>query len=100
MLVIRLSRQGKNKQPLYRVVLTEHTKPVKTSYKEVLWRYNALNDKGEFDLEAIKSRIVKGAKPSERLAKVLFAASKDKVFEKYIVKRNRTAKTKKAEEKK
>jgi len=36
MLVIRLSRQGKNKQPLYRVVLTEHTKPVKTSYKEVL----------------------------------------------------------------
>lgn len=100
MLVIRLSRQGKNKEPLYRVVLTEHTKPVKSSYKLVLGRYNALNDQGEYDLEAIKSWIAKGATPSERLAKVLFARTKDQVFEKFFLKRNRTAKKKKEEEKK
>lgn len=100
MLVMRLSRQGKNKQPFYRVVLTEHTKPVKTSYKEVLWRYNPLTDKGEYNIEAIKSWIAKGAKPSERLAKVLLAASKDKLFEKYVIQRTRTAKKKKEEEKK
>ncbi len=100
MLVMRLSRQGKNKMPLYRVVLTEHTKPVKSSYKEVLGRYNPLNDTGEYNLEAIKNWITKGAKPSERLAKVLLAASKDKTFEKFIIQRTRTAKTKKAEEEK
>jgi len=59
-----------------------------------------LNDKGEYNLEAIKSRIAKGAKPSERLAKVLLAASKDKLFEQYIIKRDRTAKAKKAVEEK
>jgi len=100
MLVMRLSRQGKNKMPLYRVVLTEHTKPVKSSYKEVLGRYNPLNDTGEYNIEAIKAWIGKGAKPSERLAKVLLAASKDKIFEKFFVQRVRTAKIKKDDAKK
>jgi len=100
MLVMRLSRQGKNKQPFYRVVLTEHTKPVKSSYKLVLGRYNPLTDQGEYEIDAIKSWIEKGAKPSERLAKVLLAASKDKAFEKFIIQRTRVAKKKKEEEKK
>lgn len=51
-------------------------------------------------MDAIKSWITKGAKPSERLAKVLLAATKDKIFEKYIIQRTRVAKKKKAEEKK
>jgi len=100
MLEIRLSRQGKSVSPSYRVVLTEHSKPVKSGYKLVLGRYNPLNDNWEYDLEAIKSWINKWAKPSERLAKILLAATKDKMFEKYIVHRTRTAKTKKEEEKK
>jgi small subunit ribosomal protein S16 len=95
---MRLSRQGKNKTPFYRVVLTEHTKPVKSSYKLVLGRYNPLNDQNEFDLEAIKSWIAKGAKPSERLARILLAATKDKLFEKFFEQRTRTAKKKKEDE--
>jgi ribosomal protein S16 len=36
MLVIRLSRHGRKNLAVYRVVLSEHTKPVKYGYKEVL----------------------------------------------------------------
>jgi ribosomal protein S16 len=99
MLAIRLARQWKNKKPSYRVVLTEHTKPVKAWYQLILWRYNPMDDKWEYDLPAIKSWIEKWAKPSERLAKVLFATTKDSIFQKYIVHRTRTAKPKKEEKK-
>lgn len=99
MLVIRLSRQGKKKQPLYRVVLTEHTKPVKSSYQLVLGWYNPLTHKGEYDVPTIKSWIAKWAKPSERLAKILFAETKDAWFQKFFEHITRTAKTKKEEKK-
>ena len=92
MLAIRLARQGKHKTPSYRVVLTEHTKPVKCGYKLVLWRYSPLDHKGEYEVEAIKSWIEKGAQPSERVAKIIFKATQDKFFEKYITHRTRTAK--------
>ena len=95
MLTIRLSRQGRTKQPFYRVVLTEHTKPAKSGYQQVLWRYNPLNDEAKYDIEAIKSWIEKWAKPSERLARLLFAETKDELFQKYFVHRTRTAKKKK-----
>gem|GEM_PF-2975657 len=36
MLVIRLSRHGRKNLAVYRVVLSEHTKPVKYGYQEVL----------------------------------------------------------------
>ena len=95
MLTIRLSRQGRNKQPFYRVVLTEHTKPAKSGYQKVLGRYDPLKDTSEFDVEAIKEWISKSAKPSERVAKILFAETKDELFKKYFVYRTRTAKKKK-----
>lgn len=95
MLTIRLSRHGRTKRPSYRVVLTEHSKPVKSGYQLVLGRYDPLKDTGEFDMEAIKSWMAKGAKPSERTARVLFAKTQDEMFKKYIVQRTRTAKKKK-----
>ena len=47
MLTIRLSRHGRSKRPFYRIVLTEHTKPAKFGYKEVLGSYDPLHHKLE-----------------------------------------------------
>ena len=59
MLTIRLSRQGRTKRPFYRIVLTEHTKPVKFGYKEILGHYDPLAHKLEVDVAQVKSWIEK-----------------------------------------
>ena len=94
MLKIRLSRQGRKGRPFYRVVLTEHTKPVKSSFMEVFGRFDPLAHKVEVDVAAVKSWIEKGAQLSERVAKILFAQTKDVLFQKFFVERARVAKTK------
>ncbi len=97
MLKIRLSRQGRKGRPFYRVVLTEHTKPVKSSFKEVFGWFDPFAHKIEVNVETIKSWIEKWAQLSERLAKILFAETKDALFQKFFTERTRTAKTKKDE---
>lgn len=99
MLTIRLSRQGRTKSPFYRIVLTEHTKPVKFGYKEILGHYDPLAHKLEADVAQIKSWIGKWAKPSERVAKLLLNETKDPLFEKFFEKIERSWKTKKEEKK-
>ena len=99
MLAIRLSRHGRKKLPFYRVVLTEHTKPVKAGYKAVLGRYDPMKHVLEVDVALVKEWISKGAKLSERIAKLLFQQTKDDFFQKCFVARTRTAKTKKEEKK-
>ena len=59
MLTIRLSRHGRKKIPFYRIVLTEHTKPVKTGYKDVLGWYDPMKHALEVDIQRIKERISK-----------------------------------------
>ncbi len=99
MLAIRLSRHGRTKLPFYRVVLTEHTKPVKAWYKEVLWRYDPMKHVLEVNLPSIKEWMSKWAKLSERVAKLLFKQTQDTFFQSCFVQRTRTAKTKKEEKK-
>lgn len=84
MLKIRLSRGWKHKAPFYRIVLTEHTKPVKSGYMKVLWWFDPLHHKTELDIEAVKEWIAKGAQPSNRVAKLAKAFSGDAFFDKYI----------------
>jgi len=91
MLSIRLSRQGRKGKPFFRVVLTEHTKPVKSSFKEVFGWFDPLAHKLEVDVEIIKSRIAKGAQLSERVAKLLHDQTKDAIFKKFFVERTRTS---------
>ena len=43
MLKIRLARAGKRNSPFFRVVLTEHTAPSKSGYKEVLGFFNPIS---------------------------------------------------------
>lgn len=95
MLVIRLSRHGRTNLAAYRVVLTEHTKPVKCGYKEVLGSYDPHAHKLQVNVEAIVSWIEKWAQPSERLAKLLYKETKNELFNKFIEQRERVAKTKK-----
>jgi ribosomal protein S16 len=49
MLKIRLARAGKRNSPFFRVVLTEHTAPSKSGYKDVLGFYNPISK--EFSLK-------------------------------------------------
>jgi len=85
MLRIRLSRHGRVHRPFYRVVLTEHTKPVKSGYQEVLGWYDPIKHKQDLDIDLIKEWISKWAKPSERVAKLAYNVSKDDYFKKFFV---------------
>lgn len=90
MLKIRLARHGRKKLPFYRIVLTEHTKPSQSGYKLVLWWFNPLSHTMEANVEEIKNWISKWAQPTERVAKLLYADTKDELFKKYFVERERT----------
>ncbi len=84
MLRIRLSRHGRRNRPFFRVVLTEHTKPVKSGYKEVLGYRDPITKDLHIDVEKAKYRISKWAQPSERVAKMLFKLTGDELFKKYF----------------
>jgi len=88
MLRIRLSRHGRVHRPFYRVVLTEHTKPVKSGYQEVLGWYDPIKHTQDIDVEAIKNWILKGAKPSTRVAKLAYKVTNDDFFKKYYVEKD------------
>lgn len=95
MLKIRLSRHGRTNMPFFRIVLTEHTKPVKSGYKLVLWWYDPINHKQDMDSETMKQWILKWAQPSERVAKLAYKFSNDDFFKKYFTIKNIIRKPKK-----
>ncbi len=94
MLALRLARTGRKKAAFFRIVLTEHTKPVQAGYKEVLGWYNPLNHKMEVNAERCLELITTGAQPSERLAKLLHTHTKNDLFKKFFVVRTLTRKPK------
>lgn len=87
---IRLARGWRKGLPFYRIVLTEHTKPAQSGYKLVLWRFNPLSHTMDVNLDEVKLWISKGAQPSERVAKLLYADTKDELFKKYFQERTST----------
>jgi small subunit ribosomal protein S16 len=84
MLRIRLSRHWRRNRPFFRVVLTEHTKPVKSGYKEVLGYRDPINKDLKIDVEKARERISKWAQPSERVAKMLYNLTWDELFKKFF----------------
>jgi len=98
MLTIRLAREGRHKRPFFRVVLTEHTRPPQSGYKEVLWWYDPLKHKSELNIEQISQRVDKGAQLSSRVAKMVFNQTNDEKYKKFIKHRTVQRKTKKQEE--
>ncbi len=72
MLVIRLSRVGRENQPAYRMVVADKRNAVKGKHLEVLGYYNVFEGKKiDFDKERIAHWMSKGAKPSDSLAAIL-----------------------------
>jgi len=84
MLKIRLSRTWRKHRPFYKVVLTEHTKPVKSWYKSIFWWYDPNTKKSEINIEKINESISLWAIPTERVAKIIFHKTNDPLYKKYF----------------
>ena len=98
MLTIRLARTGRSKRPFFRIVLTEHSKPVQAGYQKVLGWYDPLKKEMELDIEEIKRNVANGAKLSERVAKLVTKQDDSPELKKFIVIRERTRKKKNEDE--
>ena len=75
-LKIRLTRGGAKKKPFYRLVLAENTSPRDGKFQEILGTYNPLVSKeseGYLNVsgERIKYWLSKGAKATDRVARIL-----------------------------
>lgn len=71
MLVIRLSRTGRTKQPYYRVVVADRRSAVDSGAIEVLGHYNPRTKEVVIDVDRAKARLAQGAQPSETAAMLL-----------------------------
>ena len=77
--VIRMARAGTKKRPFYHIVAADSRAPRDGRFIERLGYYNPLlpKDKEErlkLDLDKVKSWMVKGAQPSDRVMRFLDAA--------------------------
>jgi len=85
MQIIRLARTGQKNLPFFRIVLTDHKKPVKSGYKEVLGRYNPIKHELQVDADVVKTYIQQWVQLSDRVAKLIYARTKDALFQKFFV---------------
>lgn len=75
MLKIRLQRVGRRHEPVFKVVVTEHTRgPKSADYVEKVGSYDAKNGVKQFDKERITYWIGQGAKPSDTVHNFLVDA--------------------------
>jgi len=96
LLKIRLSRTGKKAQPSFKVVVQEHTAPIKGRFVEELGFYRPAEDPKVFKVntDRIKYWISVGATPSDSVA-VLLKNEGLEGMEKYIAPRDKQRKKKK-----
>ena len=94
MLIIRLARVGRRNLPAFRVVLTEHTKPAKAGYTEVLGSFNPLKHEFVVKADRVEELLWKGVQLSERVAKLMFAETKKDIYKKFFTLKNSTKTTK------
>ncbi|BBF94797.1 30S ribosomal protein S16 [Blastochloris tepida] len=78
-LKIRLARRGTKKRPHYAIVLADERAPRDGRFLEKLGTYDPLRGKDDstrvqFDVEAVKSWLAKGAQPTDRVARFFDAA--------------------------
>ncbi|MHC1716922.1 MAG: 30S ribosomal protein S16 [Candidatus Dojkabacteria bacterium] len=100
MLKIRLKRIGRRKQPSYRVVIVESSKPRDSRTIDDLGSYAPRNDPSVFDidLEKAKDWISKGAQPSDTVAQFFVKLGILKAQKKGSTKPNTEKKTKENKE--
>lgn len=80
--------------PMFRVVLTEHTKPAKAGYSEVLGSFNPIKHEFVVKADRVEELLTKGVQLSERVAKLMFAHTKKDVYKKFFTLKNSTKQTK------
>lgn len=73
MLKIRLSRVGKKHIPQYRIVISEHTNPVKSKFFEIVGNHNPHSKQTVIDKEKVLKWLNNGAKPTNTVARLLIA---------------------------
>lgn len=71
MLKIRLFRTGKKHKPSYRLVVAKHTSAIGGKFIEIVGNYDPFADKVVIDKEKITKWMDNGAKPTNRVAKIL-----------------------------
>ena len=101
MLVIRLARFGKKKQPFYRIVVADSRAAVSGKYIEKIGHFNPLMKTGGIfvDEEKAKKWLKNGAKPSDTVYNLLVEKSITK-GKKLITQRKKSKKQKKEGEEK
>lgn len=99
MLKIRLSRTGRKNFPSYRIVVAEHSAPIKGKFLEVLGHYIPSREPKvfEYDEKKIREWISKGAKPTDTVA-ALLKRNGVSGMEIFMEPRNKKRKSKKAVE--
>lgn len=75
---IRLRRIGRKKQPSYRVVVTDSTRPATGQYLETIGFYNPRRDPAELrlDLEKVETWVGRGAEMSDTVRSLVRKARK------------------------
>ena len=73
MVKIRLSRVGRNKTPLYRIVLADSRSPRDGKVIENIGRYNPREEPSLIEIDETRARdwLAKGAQPTGTVAKLL-----------------------------
>lgn len=99
MLKIRLSRTGRKNYPSYRIVVAEHSAPIKGKFLEIVGHYipNREPKVFEYDEKKIREWISKGAKPTDTVA-ALLKRNGVSGMEGFMEPRNKKRKSKKAVE--
>jgi len=73
MVVIRLRRTGKTKQPSYRLVVTDKRSPRDGKFIEIIGHYNPIRQPKELVVKSDRARywLGVGAQPSDTVARLL-----------------------------
>jgi len=71
--VIRLRREGSNKRPRYRVVVTDSRSPRDGRFIEIIGHYNPVTNPPQVKIDRVKAAewIRKGAQPSNTVRKLI-----------------------------
>lgn len=71
MVRIRLSRGGRKKHPVYRMVVMDSRAPRESKYIDYIGTYDPILKTGNINVEKAKEWLAKGAQPTERVLKIL-----------------------------
>jgi ribosomal protein S16 len=71
MLKIRFSPTGRKRSPQRRIVVTEHTNPVKSGEVEILGWYDPVSKKCDIKMDRVNLRVSQGAQLSPSVAKLI-----------------------------